>query len=143
MITLDSPIATLMGDKKSLRGKVIEGLGLRTVGDLLRHFPRRYLKTGELTRVAELHPGELLTVVGEISHSETRSYRDRRTGRMAYRQETVLRTDGPSLRMSFFAQRKHVAEWHERRLAVGTKGVFTGQVSTFRDQWQLTNPRML
>jgi ATP-dependent DNA helicase RecG len=143
VITLDSPIATLMGDKRSKRGKVIEGLGLRTVGDLLRHFPRRYLRTGELTRVSELHPGELLTVVGEISHSETRSYRDRRTGRMAYRQETVLRTDGPSLKMSFFAQRKHVAEWHQRRLSVGTKGVFTGQVSTFRDQWQLTNPKML
>ena len=30
-----------------------------------------------------------------------------------------------------------------RQLAVGTKGVFTGQVSKFRDQWQLTNPKLL
>ena len=143
MITLDSPIATLMADKRSKRAKVIDGLGLHTVGDLLRHFPRRYLKVGELTKVDGLHAGELLTVVGEIGRSDQRSYRDRRTGRMAYRQETVLRTDGPSLRMTFFATKQHIADWQARRLPVGRQGVFTGQVSTFREEWQLTNPKML
>ncbi|MGI8645560.1 MAG: ATP-dependent DNA helicase RecG [Nocardioides sp.] len=143
MIDLDSPVATLMADQKSKRTKLIDGLGLRTVGDLLHHFPRRYLKTGELTTVGELHPGELLTVVGEIGSSEQKSYRDRRTGRMAYRQEVVLRTDGPSLRMTFFSAKQHIADWQARRLAVGHQGVFTGQVSAFRDQWQLTNPKML
>ena len=62
---------------------------------------------------------------------------------MAYRQEVVLRTDGPSLRMSFFSTKQHIADWQAGRLAVGNQGVFTGQVSTFRDQWQLTNPKML
>ena len=143
MITLDSPVATLLADQKSKRSKVIDGLGLHTVGDLLHHFPRRYLRVGELTKVDELHPGELLTVVGEISESAQRSYRDRRTGRMAYRHETVLRTDGPSLRMTFFSTKQHIADWQARRLAVGRQGVFTGQVNTFRDQWQLTNPKML
>ena len=143
MIDLDSPIATLLAEKKSKRAKVIDGLGLHTVGDLLHHFPRRYLRTGELTTVGELHPGELLTVVGEIGSSDQKSYRDRRTGRMAYRQEVVLRTDGPSLRMTFFSTKQHVADWQAGRLAVGNQGVFTGQVSTFRDQWQLTNPKML
>ena len=143
MIDLDSPIATLLAEKKSKRAKVIDGLGLHTVGDLLHHFPRRYLRTGELTTVGELHPGELLTVVGEIGSSDQKSHRDRRTGRMAYRQEVVLRTDGPSLRMTFFSTKQHVADWQAGRLAVGNQGVFTGQVSTFRDQWQLTNPKML
>ncbi len=143
MIDLDSPIATLLADKKSKRAKVIDGLGLHTVGDLLRHFPRRYLRTGELTTVGALHPGELLTVVGEIGQSEQKSHRDRRTNRMAYRQEVVLRTDGPSLRMTFFSTKQHIADWQAGRLAVGNQGVFTGQVSTFRDQWQLTNPKML
>ena len=59
----------------------------------LRHFPRRYVKAGELTRVDDLHEGEMLTVVGEIARSDLRQYRDRRSGRQAYRLETVLQTD--------------------------------------------------
>ena len=46
MITLDSPVASVLGDKKGKRSKIVEGLGIETVRDLMRHFPRRYLKTG-------------------------------------------------------------------------------------------------
>ncbi len=143
MITLDSPIATVLGDKSSKRKKFTEGLGIATVGDLLGHFPRRYIKTGELTTVADLQPGQMLTVVGEIAESDVRTYNDRRTGRTAYRTETLLRTDGPPLRMTFFAKQKRIAEWHHNRLAVGKRGVFTGQVSRFRTDWQLTNPKLV
>ena len=52
MISLDSPVATVLGDHPAKRKKITEGLGLRTVGDLLNHFPRRYVKTGELTKVS-------------------------------------------------------------------------------------------
>ena len=79
MITIDSPLTAVVGDKATKRKRMTEGLGIHTVGDLLRHFPRRYVKAGELTRVAELHPGEMLTVVGEIVASELRPYRDRRS----------------------------------------------------------------
>ena len=140
MITLDSPVASVLGDKKGKRGKIIEGLGIETVGDLLRHFPRRYLETGQLTKVDDLTADQMLTVVGEIARSEVKTYRDRRTGRPAYRLETVLRTDGPSLKMTFFAKQKGVAEWQARRLSVGRKGVFIGKADQFRGEWQLTNP---
>ena len=143
MITIDSPLTAVVGDKATKRKRMAEGLGIHTVGDLLRHFPRRYVKAGELTRVAELHPGEMLTVVGEIVASELRPYRDRRTGRQAYRLETVLQTDGPRLKMTFFAKNQHTAQWQANRLAAGRRGVFVGQVSTFRGDWQLTNPQMV
>ena len=84
----------------------------------------------------------MLTVVGEITESEVHSYQDRRTHRLAYRLDTTLSTDGPSLRMTFFAKAKHVSDWHAGRLPVGRRGIFIGQVSTFRGQWQLTNPTM-
>jgi ATP-dependent DNA helicase RecG len=144
MIDLDSPVATVLGaqTKQSKAKKITDGLGLRTVGDLLFHFPRRYVRTGELTKVGELRSGEMLTIVGEIVESEVNTYLDRRSRRTAYRLDTILQTDGPSLRMSFFAKSKGVSEWHERRLPVGQRGVFIGQVSTFRNQWQLTNPTM-
>ena len=66
MISLDSPVATVLGDHPAKRKKITEGLGLRTVGDLLNHFPRRYVKTGELTKVSELEQGQMITVIGEI-----------------------------------------------------------------------------
>ncbi|MFZ2013619.1 MAG: ATP-dependent DNA helicase RecG [Nocardioides sp.] len=144
MIDLDSPVATVLGaqTKQAKAKKFTEGLGLHTVGDLLHHFPRRYVPTGELTKVKDLHEGEMLTVVGEITESEVHSYQDRRTHRLAYRLDTTLSTDGPSLRMTFFAKAKHVSDWHAGRLPVGRRGIFIGQVSTFRGRWQLTNPTM-
>ncbi|WP_028658943.1 ATP-dependent DNA helicase RecG [Nocardioides insulae] len=141
-ITLDSPVETVLGDTKK-SAKVVKNLGLRTVGDLLHHFPRRYLPTGELTSLEGLHEGEMLTVVGDLADTQVRSYTDRRTGRPAYRVETVLQTDGPRLRMTFFAKRQHIAEWNARRLAPGTRGVFLGKVGRFRQEWQLTNPQMV
>jgi ATP-dependent DNA helicase RecG len=143
MITLDSPVATVLGDKKSKRDAIVERLGLRTVGDLLHHFPRRYVKTGELTKVGQLHEGEMLTVSGQLGRPEIRNYKDKRTGRMAYRVDTVVHTDGPSLRMSFFAKSEHVAKWNTGRLKEGRRGIFLGKVGRFRDAWQLTNPQMV
>jgi ATP-dependent DNA helicase RecG len=143
MITLDSPVATVLGDKKSKRDAIVERLGLRTVGDLLHHFPRRYVKTGELTKVEQLHEGEMLTVSGQLGKPDIRTYKDKRTGRPAYRVDTVVHTDGPRLRMSFFAKSKGVAEWNTTRLKEGRRGIFLGKVGRFRDEWQLTNPQMV
>ncbi len=105
MITVDSPVQTVLGDaKKKTVDAVVEGLGLRTVGDLLRHFPRKYVKTGELSEVDALHEGEMLVVVGRVGESRRRTYTDRRTNRRAFRVEAVLETDGPPLSMTFFAK---------------------------------------
>ncbi|KAA1426314.1 ATP-dependent DNA helicase RecG [Nocardioides antri] len=143
MTTLDSPIAAVLGKvTPAKRKKLEETLGLRTVGDLLRHFPRRYLETGTLTKVHDLKIGQLLCVVGEIVECKEHTYKDRRTGRPAYRVEAVLSTDGPQLRMTFFAKNKGTAEWHARRVAVGRRGVFLGRADRFRNDWQLVNPAM-
>ncbi len=147
MIDLGSPVETVLGEPKDKRSRarnerITEGLGLRTVADLLRHFPRRYLETGTLTAVEELQEGQLLTVVGQISSSAIATYRDRRTNRTAYRVDVVVRAEGPSLRLSFFAKSQGMAQWHASRMPVGRRGVFMGQVSRFRDEWQLTHPQM-
>ena len=106
------------GNSKKDKDKraALEKLGLHTVGDLLLHFPRRYVDTGRLTNVDTPEEGQMLTVVGELVKSQDHTYTDRRTGRLAYRVETTLRTDGPSLRMTFFAKQSHIAEWRMRQL---------------------------
>jgi ATP-dependent DNA helicase RecG len=143
VISLDSPVVTVLGESRNKRKAIVERLGLETVDDLLHHFPRRYVKTGELTKVSDLRVGQVLTVMGEIGASEVKTYKDRRSGQLAYRLDTTVRTDGPSLRMSFFAKRKHMSEWQESRLRRGRRGIFLGKVGTFRGEWQLTNPQMV
>ncbi len=140
-ITLDSPVAAVLGSRSTKDKKkadaLAKGLGVRTVGELLRHFPRTYLKTGELTEVASLQEGQPLTVVGEVLRSRVVA------GRQAHRVEAVLATDGPPLKLTVFARQHRIAEWHHRRLHEGATGVFTGKVGRFRDEWQLTNPQMV
>ena len=103
--------------KQGKAKKITDGLGLRTVGDLLHHFPRRYVRTGELTKVKDLHERRDAHR-GRRDHRErVHTYHDRRTRRTAYRLDTTLQTDGPSLRMSFFAKSKHVSDWHARPAA--------------------------
>jgi ATP-dependent DNA helicase RecG len=148
VISLDSPVESVLGVAKGKKAQsrhqgITERLGITTVGDLLRHFPRRYLETGSLSALEELQEGQLLTVVGEIASSKNRTYKDRRTGRPAYRQEVVLRTDGPPLSMTFFAQKAYISQHNAERLREGRRGVFMGKVGTFRGEWQLTNPTMV
>ena len=143
MIGLDSPVGAVLGDHQKKRVAIQEKLGLRTVDDLLHHFPRRYVKTGELTRIDELHEGEMLTVVGQIVLSELKTYQDRRTHRTAYRLDVTVRTDGPSFRISFFAKNKGTAGWQQDRMPVGRRGIFLGKVGRFRNDWQLTNPQLV
>ena len=145
MIDLDSPVATVLGaqTKRGTAKALVDRLGVRTVGDLLFHFPRRYVRTGELTKVDDLRTGQMLTVVGEIVESEVNSYLDRRTHRPAYRLDTLLQTDGPALRMTFFSKKEYISKHHAKRFAVGRRGLFVGSVSTFRGKWQLTNPKMV
>ena len=48
------------------RSATFEKLGLVTIEDLLRHYPRAYLDARRFVRIADLKPGELLTVSGVI-----------------------------------------------------------------------------
>jgi len=70
-ITPDSPIGVVFGNSHKKRKLAEEGLGLTTVGDLLRHFPRRYVAATELTEVATPVVGEQLTIVGEVRSCES------------------------------------------------------------------------
>ena len=57
MIRPDSSVTTVLGDSKK-RDKIVKNLHIETVGDLLHHFPRRYVETGKLTKVDDLEVGQ-------------------------------------------------------------------------------------
>src|SRR5690606_18685537 len=65
---LDLPVGRLRGVGPS-RERMLERLGVRTVGDLLEHLPRRYERAGEVRPIALLASdgGDLQRVRGRVA----------------------------------------------------------------------------
>ena len=62
--TLREPLIRVLGPRTA---KPLEDIfGLRTVGDLLRHYPRRYYTRGELTDLSSLREGDHVTVLARV-----------------------------------------------------------------------------
>ncbi|MFC5995237.1 ATP-dependent DNA helicase RecG [Pseudonocardia hispaniensis] len=107
-------------------------LDLHTVGDLVRHYPRRYVPRGALTPIAELTVGEHATVVARVEKATVRPMRNR-PGRLM---NVVLRDDrGGRLSCTFFNPHKLA-----HLITPGRRALFAGKVSRFRTELQLTHP---
>ena len=137
-ITPDSPIGAVFGSSHKKRKLAEEGLGLRTVGDLLRHFPRRYVASTELSEVAEPVVGEQLTIVGEIRSCESAPFTA--GNRRQWRTTVRLRTDGPDFAVTLFSPYQGMAQRHEDEFRPGSRAIFTGKAKQFRQSWQLEQP---
>jgi len=129
MARLDDPLDREFDPRTA---KVLaSSLGVRTVGELLRHYPRRYEQRGELTDLASLRDGEHVTVLAQISKVTTRAMRNRR-GKLT----EVTVTDGRgTLTLAFFRQ-----PWREKDMKPGLNGLFAGQVSSYGRKRQLIHP---
>jgi len=132
MASLQDPLGPVVGAKAAKR--LAAALDLRTVGELLQHYPRRYENRGELTDLASLQDGENVTVQAEVASVMVRGMRSR-PGTIF---EAVI-TDGRGrLTLTFFGRGRQ--EWREKVLKPGVRGLFAGQVSTFRGKRQLSHP---
>ena len=133
MPELTDPLRGVVGDKAAKRLATL-GPGLRTVGDLLGYYPRRYETRGELTDLAGLRDGEHVTVQAMIASVSTRPMRNRRGSIF----EAVVTDGRGQLTLTFFGKGRQ--DWRERQLAPGLHGLFSGQVSSFRGKRQLSHP---
>ena len=124
-----TPLDRLLGDRTAK--SFAKHLGLKTVSDLLQHYPRRYSSRGELTPIAQLPIGEAVTVVAEIV--------DVRERFMSGRKGSILEvriTDGEAkMSLSFFNQ-----GWRQKDLKPGMRGLFAGKTSLFNNNIQLAHP---
>ena len=130
MTTVRDPLDRLLGAKaaKTLN----DAFGLQTAGDLLRHYPRRYVTRGELTELSSLREGEHVTVLAKVALAQRRPNGNRRGERLE-----VTVTDGTArLTLTYFHK---VAYW-ARLLRPERQGLFAGTVSTFRSRRQLVHP---
>lgn len=121
MTSFDEPLKKVVGRSAA---PLESALGISTVGELLRHYPRRYAQRGELTPIASLEHDEHVTVVAKVSSAVRRP--------MKNRQGTWLDievTDGKEkLHLAFFGKGAYVAE---QRLTPGTEAMFSGKVGVF------------
>lgn len=108
--------------------------GIKTVADLLSHYPRRYLETGEKSDLSALIPGDHVTVFATIESTSLRRMKERK-GTIV----EVVVTDGTGqLSLVFFSQ-----PWRENQCQVGRRGLFEGSVGMYGKKRQLTHPRLL
>ena len=129
MATLESKLVDVVGDRTA---KVLATtIGAKTVDDLLRHYPRRYVVRGELTDISTLKEDDEVTILAEIHSANTRTLQ----GRKGTILEVVV-TDGTAkLSLTFFNQ-----PWREREMRVGRQGLFAGKVGVFKGKRQLAHP---
>ena len=139
MTTLRDPLVEPLGKKAS--DTLEKVLGLRTVGDLLRHYPRRYYTRGELTPLDSLSEGDHVTVLARVAMSAVLGDAPRgsryQPGRGPRQRLEVIVTDGRGkLQLTFFAG----VGFHARQLRQGELALFAGTVSSFRGRRQLVHP---
>ncbi|GAA0853729.1 ATP-dependent DNA helicase RecG [Streptosporangium amethystogenes subsp. fukuiense] len=136
MTSFDEPLAKALDPKTA---KLLESvLDLRTVGDLLRHYPRRYAERGELTDLDDLRVDEHVTVVGEVTRAMRRPMRNKGG---TWLEVEVVDARRSKIYLSFFGKASHIAE---TRLRPGRRGMFAGKVGAFgqgeKRKWQLSHP---
>ena len=129
MAHLDNKVSAVVGDRTA---KVLDTtFGIKSVGDLMRHYPRRYMVRGELSDISALHEGDETTILAQVYSASTRPMRGRKGSMLE-----VVVTDGTDkLSLTFFNQ-----AWREKDLKVGRQGLFAGKVGVFNNKKQLAHP---
>ncbi|HXF73592.1 MAG TPA: ATP-dependent DNA helicase RecG [Actinomycetota bacterium] len=111
-----------------------EGLGIRTVRDLLHHYPRAYIDRSQVSPIRSLRIGQHATVIGRIKEVKARKSLPRR-GRRPMPIVTVVLADGTGyLELTFFNQ-----PWAARTYRAGMELAASGVVGRYGRSLQLRN----
>lgn len=131
-VTTESPLTVLagIGPKKAA---MFEKIGIVTVGDLLRHFPRAYQNRGDIKTLAEAgfsqEPCALLLTVGSQPNSV------RLPNRMVMTKFTAFDETG-RCDVVFFNQ-----NYIKDAFALGATYRFWGRLTLQRHRWQIASPQ--
>lgn len=108
-------------------------VAIKTYGDLLHYYPRKYVDRSKVTEVRDLRPDTYATLVGKLSHVHVmKSQRGR--GRL-----TATFTDGTgNLDLNWFQGVKYL----EKYLKTGEEIALFGKVSLFNRSLQMSHPEV-
>ncbi|MCW3042581.1 MAG: recG [Actinobacteria bacterium] len=104
--------------------------GIRTVQDLVQHYPRRHLDFSETKAIREVGVGDEVTIIGAVRKVQAPPPQRRKAPLK------VILSDGTSsLTLVFFNQ-----PWRARQLPVGTRIAAKGKITSFRGLRQMNAP---
>jgi ATP-dependent DNA helicase RecG len=115
------------------RAELLAKLGIRTVGDLLFHFPRSYDDLTDIRPMGEITAGTLQTVQGEVVEIEGKRLAD---GRCVV--SVVIADKTGKVMEGIWFNQPYAAE----RFRFGQRLAFSGKPKRFRDHWTMSNPRV-
>ena len=118
-LALETPLFEVIGARAPFV-RHLEKLGVKTVGDLLWHFPVRYEDFSKIYKIAELEPGQQATIQGVIEEVHLR-HSFRRSMNIV---EGIIADDTGSIRAVWFNQ-----PYLANVLKVGRTANFSGKVS--------------
>lgn len=136
MATLDDRLDFVIGKKAA--DPLEEHLGLRTVGELLRYFPRKYSDAMTVRGEGEdldVEEGEHVTFVDVIAKAELKQVRNQPSRQYLV---VTLRDRRPKVTATFFNPR-----WIKKTLVEGAEVMLSGEVGFFRGTMQLTHPAFM
>ena len=135
---LRTRLENIVGSKTA---KQFEPLKILTVGDLMRHVPRRYFSGTELSELSSVRDGEEAALMAEVADARTFNLPDGSSYRVAGkpRLEVTITDRQGTLTCTFFGQPRLIRYWHSQ-LYRGARGIFAGKVTRFNGKLQLAHP---
>jgi ATP-dependent DNA helicase RecG len=139
VVTLSDRLDRVIGAKSAKQ--LEEHFGMRTVDDLLRHYPRKYSDGITVRGEGEdldLEEGQHVTFVDTITDVVVRPMKPQPGKRRRSYAVVTLGNRRPKVTATFFN-----AEYLVKQLPEGAKVMLSGEVSSFRQVMQLTHPAFL
>lgn len=127
---LDAEV-TVLNNVGPRYASTLERLNIRTLGDMIYHFPRRYDDYTKLKPINRLHYGEDVTVIGTVKSIYTRSIR----GGQGKLSEATVSDGTASIKLNWFNQ-----PWIAQRLKKGMQIVLSGKVDRYLGNIIINNP---
>jgi ATP-dependent DNA helicase RecG len=136
MVSLSDRLDYVVGAKAA--SPLDEVFGIRTVDDLLRHYPRSYVEGTTVRGADDEQPpeGEHITLVDEITDAGLLSIKTRPKDKLF---RVTLGSGRGKVTATFF----HPKKWITDQLSKGTRVMLSGEVGYFRGAMQLTHPDFL
>jgi ATP-dependent DNA helicase RecG len=125
---LSSPVTELKGVGEELARK-LAALGVRTIGELIDNYPRRYEDYSQLTHVKDLRPGQA-TIQAKISSVTGRYVR-----RGMHITEAIASDDTSSVRLVWFNQ-----PYRAGAIKHGQNYFIAGEYALRRSRFSIANP---
>ncbi len=127
---LDAPLTVLQGVGPK-HAATLEELGMRTLGDMLYYFPRRYDDYSQLKPIKSLWYGEQVTIIGTIESVNSRQVH----GGSRSVVEAFLGDGTGTLRLSWFNQ-----PWMANRLKPGMQISVSAKVDQYLGRLVMNQP---